>query len=126
MRRVIRRRPSWVTGFLLTVLVVGLAAAPAGARDLDRSALKPGLTLNEAVQAFGQPDAIEWVNAKGQAVFFLFFENEGKDLLKLQAGPIGGDVVTRDDGRTYLPLGFVTERLAGWGKKYYEQIKSPE
>jgi len=120
------RRLVWWTVSVVTVLGVGLAAAPAGARDLDRSALKPGLTLNEAVQAFGQPDAIEWVNAKGQGVFFLFFENEGKDLLKLQAGPIGGDVVTRDDGRTYLPLGFVTERLAGWGKKYYQQIKPPE
>ncbi len=120
------RRLVWWTVSVVTAVVVGLAAVPAGARDLDRSALKPGMTLNEAVQAFGQPDAIEWVNAKGQAVFFLFFENEGKDLLKLQAGPIGGDVITRDDGRTYLPLGFVTERLAGWGKKYYQQIKSPE
>jgi hypothetical protein len=120
------RRLVWWTVSVATAVGVGLAAAPAGARDFDRSALKPGLTLNEAVQAFGQPDAIEWVNAKGQAVFFLFFENEGKDLLKLQAGPIGGDVVTRGDGRTYLPLGFVTERLAGWGKKYYEQVKSLE
>lgn len=126
MRPLKPSRPAWVTGFLLTVLVVGLAALPAGARDLDRGALNQGMTLNEAVQAFGQPDAIEWVNAKGQAVFFMFFENEGKDLLKLQAGPIGGDVITRDDGRTYLPLGFVTERLSGWGKKYYKQIKSLE
>ena len=25
-----------------------------------------------------------------------------------------------------LPLGFVTEALAGWGKEFYEQNKSPQ
>ena len=92
--------------------------------DIDRTLLKQGMSLPEVVQAFGQPDSIEWVNSKGQAILFVFFETPDKGFL--QGGPIGGDTIKRDDGRTFLPLGFVTEQLTGWGKKFYIQIKTPE
>ena len=99
-------------------------AATAWADSLDRDALKQGMTLNEVVQIFGQPVRMEWVNMKGQGVFFLFYDDE--DCL-LCLGPIlDRDLLKQDDGRTVLPMGFVTEQLAGWGRKFYQQIKFPE
>jgi hypothetical protein len=95
----------------------GMAAA------LDRNALKKGMTLPEVVEAFGQPDQMEWVNAKGQPMLFVFYPTEDQIAL---LHPFGKDVLTLEDGRVYIPLGFVTERLAGWGKKFYERTKFPE
>ena len=111
---------------VVTALALGGPAVPTWAGDLDRDALKVGMTLSEVVETFGQPVRMEWVNMKGQAVFVLFYESEDRDLLKLQAGPIGGDTIKGEDGRTVLPLGFVTGRLAGWGRKFYKQVKFPE
>ena len=108
---------------LLLALGVCLLGAPAWA-DIDRTALKQGMSLPEVVQAFGQPDAMEWVNFKGQTILVVFFASADKGLL--QGGPMGGDTVKRDDGRTFLPLGFVTDQLTGWGKKFYTQITSTE
>ena len=107
----------------LLALGVSLLAPPAWA-DIDRTVLKKGMSLPEVVQAFGQPDSMEWVNFKGQAILVVFFATEDKGFL--QGGPLGGDTVKRDDGQTFLPLGFVTDQLTGWGKKFYTQIKSPE
>ena len=110
---------------VIRLLALGscLLAAPTWA-DIDRSALKQGMSLPEVVQAFGQPDAMEWVNFKGQTILVVFFASADKGLL--QGGPMGGDTVKRDDGRTFLPLGFVTDQLTGWGKKFYTQITSTE
>ena len=108
---------------LLLALGVCLLAPPAWA-DIDRAALKKGMSLPDVVQAFGLPDSMEWVNFKGQAILVVFFATEDKGFL--QGGPFGGDTVKRDDGQTFLPLGFVTDQLTGWGKKFYTQIKSPE
>lgn len=108
---------------ILLALGVCLLGAPAWA-DIDRTALKQGMSLPEVVQAFGQPDAMEWVNFKGQTILVVFFASADKGLL--QGGPMGGDTVQRDDGRTFLPLGFVTDQLTGWGKKFYTQITSTE
>jgi len=108
---------------LLLALGVCLLVPPAWA-DIDRTVLKKGMSLPEVVQAFGQPDSMEWVNFKGQAILVVFFATEDKGFL--QGGPLGGDTVKRDDGQTFLPLGFVTDQLTGWGKKFYTQIKSPE
>ena len=102
----------------------GCFLTPPSWADMNRTLLKTGMSLPEAVQAFGQPDSIEWVNSQGQPILFVFFETADKNFL--QGGPMGGDTVKRDDGRTVLPLGFVAERLAGWGKKFYIQLKSSE
>ena len=108
---------------LLLALGVCLLVPPAWA-DIDRTVLKKGMSLPEVVQAFGQPDAMEWVNFKGQTILVVFFASADKGLL--QGGPMGGDTVKRDDGRAFLPLGFVTDQLTGWGKKFYTQITSTE
>jgi len=124
LRRLMLLRLSWLTVTLLTVVALCGPAEPLWAGGLDRDALKKGMTLNEVVQAHGQPVRMEWVNLKGQAVFFLFYEAE--DCLLCLRAILGKDVLTQEDGRTVLPLGFVTERLAGWGLKFYEQTKFPE
>ena len=124
LRRLMLLRLSWLTVTLLTVMALCGPATPAWADGLDRDALKKGMSLNEVVQAHGQPVRMEWVNLKGQAVFFLFYEAE--DCLLCLGTILGKDVLTQEDGRTILPLGFVTERLAGWGRKFYEQAKFPE
>jgi hypothetical protein len=67
-----------------------------------------------AVQAFGQPVQVEWVNLKGRPVLFIFYPTDQSDAI------IG------QDGRMLLPLGFVAEALAGWGKEFYDQKKSPQ
>jgi hypothetical protein len=108
---------------LLLALGVCLLVPPTWA-EIDRAALKKGMSLPDVVQAFGQPDSMEWVNFKGQTILVVFFATKDKGLL--QGGPLGGDTVKRDDGQTFLPLGFVTDQLTGWGKKFYTQITSPE
>ena len=111
----------------IAILVIGITlwgyAFASVAAVLDRNALKKGMTLPEVVEAFGQPDQIEWVNANGQPVLFVFYPTEDQVAL---LHPFGKDVLTLEDGRVYIPLGFVTERLAGWGKKFYERTKFPE
>lgn len=123
VRRSRRRRLSWaITVALIGVVLYG-PAAPAWARDLNRDLLEKGMTLSEAIQTFGQPVRMEWVNLRGQAVFFLFYEAED---CALCLGPLDRDVLKHEDGRVFLPLGFVTEQLAGWGRKFYRQVKFPE
>jgi hypothetical protein len=111
-----------VSACVLIAVAVWAMPQSAGAADLDRSRLKTGMTLPEVVEAFGQPIQIEWINMKGTPVLFLFYEAE--DCL-LCLGPWDPDVLTQNDGRTVLPLGFVTERLANWGGKFYQQVKFP-
>lgn len=112
----------WVVSVLVAVVFAGVSVT-AVARDLDWKALKKGMSLPDVIQTFGQPDRMEWINASGQPVLFLFYETEDKRTL-LQ--PFGKDVLKETDGRSFLPLGFVTERLAGWGKKFYIRLKSPQ
>ena len=123
----LRRLVSLRIGRVIGIFVIGMVlwgpvpdSLPAG---LDRSALKKGMTLPEVVEAFGQPDKMEWVSVKGQPVLFAFYPTEDQIAL---LHPFGKDVLTLEDGRVYIPLGFVTERLAGWGKKFYERSKFPE
>jgi hypothetical protein len=82
------------------------------------------MSLPEVVQSFGLPDSMEWVNYQGQSILFVFFETADKGFL--QGGPFGGDTITRENGRTALPLGFMTDQLAGWGKRFYFQFKPSE
>jgi len=100
------------------------AAVPIARADgFNLDLLKAEMTLMEVIQVFGQPARMEWVNQKGMAVLFLFYPTEDRfSLLR----PLGNDLVTLEDGRTYTPLGFVTETLAGWGKKFYDQARVPQ
>jgi hypothetical protein len=107
---------------LIAFLSCWLGAGTAWPRDLDRKALQPGMTLPEVVQAFGQPDSMEWMDVQGQAVLFVFFESEDRSVLSVF--PMWRDTIKVQDGRSLLPLGFVTEKLAGWGKKFYIQMNS--
>jgi hypothetical protein len=88
--------------------------APAWAADINRDLLKRGMTLNEVVVTFGQPAQMEWVNLKGTAVLFIFYPTDKSD------------AVFKQDGSMWLPLGFVTELLAGWGKEFYEEVRFPK
>lgn len=117
MRQLLR-----ISACVLIAIAIWAMPQIAAAADLDRSLLKTGMTLPEVVAAFGQPTQIEWVNMSGTPVLFLFYEAE--DCL-LCLGPWDPDVLTQNDGRTVLPLGFVTEKLANWGGKFYRQVKFP-
>lgn len=100
---------------LCVVTAVFLVAAPAAwADEVNRDLLKKGMSLNDVVLTFGQPAQIEWVNLSGTAVLFIFYPTDQSD------------AVFRKDGLMLLPLGFVTEALAGWGKDFYEQNRSPQ
>ena len=123
MRYSLRRRLLWMAA------CVGLAASLwatvpiAQADGLNPDLVKAGMTMMDVIQAFGQPNRMEWVNHKGTPVLFLFYQTEDRfSLLR----PFGNDLVTLEDGRTYTPLGFVTETLAGWGKKFYDQTRLPQ
>jgi hypothetical protein len=118
MVRTLLAKALMVVGLMACVLAVPVWAG------VDRSALKKGMTLPEVVQAFGLPDSMEWVNFEGQPILFVFFESEDKGLL--QGGPLGGDTIKRDDGRRFLPVGFLANELAGWGKKFYIRFKPAE
>jgi len=112
MRHVLR---CWLCMMVCAVTAWVLVAAPAvWADDLNRDLLRKGMALNDVVLTFGQPTQIEWVNLSGTAVLFIFYPTEQSD------------AVVRQDGRAMLPLGFVTEALAGWGKDFYEQNRSPK
>jgi hypothetical protein len=100
--------------FVLTVLVYCLVAGQGWAM-IDKDALKEGMSLPDVVEAFGQPARVEWVNLKGQPMLFLFYPYDGFF-----------DGLKQEDGGKVLPLGFVAEKLSGWGRKFYEQAKSPD
>lgn len=95
-------------------VVLSVAAPAARAQDVNRDLLQKGMSLNDVVLTFGQPTQIEWINLSGTAVLFIFYPTDQSD------------AVVRQDGLMLLPLGFVTETLAGWGKTFYEQNKSPQ
>jgi hypothetical protein len=95
--------------------VLGGTSVSVQAESLDKDALKIGMTLADVVESFGQPLRLEWVNFKGQAVLFLFYPYDGLF-----------DGLKQEDGRKSIPLGFVTEKLSGWGRKFYEQTKLPD
>jgi hypothetical protein len=113
-----------VIGGVLLFFVLLLLVQPVGARTIDRKALKQGMTLPEVVQALGQPDRIQWMSANGQAVLVAFFETDDSGIRSLF--PFVGDTVKSEDGRMFLPLGFVHEGLVGWGRKYYKQLQQPQ
>jgi hypothetical protein len=113
-----------VIRFLLLVCVLWLWIQPASARTIDRKALKQGMTLPEVVQVLGQPERIQWMSANGQAVLVVFFESDDSGMFSLF--PFVGDTVKSEDGRKFLPLGFVHEGLVGWGSKYYQQLQQPK
>lgn len=102
-----------VTVCVVTVLAV-VAASTVWAGDLNRDLLKKGMSLNDVILTFGQPAQIEWVNLSGTAVLFVFYPTDQSD------------AVFRKDGLLLLPLGFVTEALAGWGKDFYEKNQAPQ
>lgn len=123
MRDLLRRRLLWVAACVGIAATLCAAVPIARADGLNLDLLKEGMTLMEVIQAFGQPARMDWVNQKGTPVFFLFYPTEDRfSLLR----PLGNDLVTLEDGRTYTPLGFVTETLAGWGKKFYDQARFPQ
>ena len=123
MRYPVRRRLLWMAACVVTVVTWWVAVPPAWADGFNPDLLKTGMSLTDVVDAFGQPARMEWVNQKGTPVMFLFYQTEDRfSVFRL----FGNDLVTLEDGRTYTPLGFVTELLAGWGKKFYDQTRFPQ
>ncbi len=96
------------------VVMLSVTAQAAWAQDINRDLLRKGMGLNDVVQTFGQPNHMEWANVKGTPVLFIFYPTDKSD------------AVFRVDGSMWLPLGFVTEVLAGWGREYYEEIQSAQ
>jgi len=123
MRYLLRRRLLWLAACVGTAATLWAAVPIAWADGLNPDLLKTGMTLPDVVQVFGQPNRMEWVNQKGTPVLFLFYPTEDRFSLRR---PFGNDLVTLEDGRTYTPLGFVTETLAGWGRKFYDQTRVPQ
>ena len=110
MRYLLRRRLPWMAACIGIAATLWAAVPTAQADGFNPDLLKTGM-------------ALEWVNQKGTPVLFLFYPTEDRfSLLR----PFGNDLVTLEDGRTYTPLGFVTEILAGWGKKFYDQARFPQ
>ena len=109
------------TGLCLLVVLVVVSQAWAG--PINKDQLKPGMTLTETINTFGQPLQMEWLNVSGQAMLFMFYESETCALC-LEA-VTGQDVIVQPDGRVVIPLGFTFNGLSGWGKKYYEGVKLP-
>jgi len=97
-----------------TAVMLSVVAPAAWAQSSGEDLLKKGMTLPMVIQTFGQPVEMEWVNLKGKPVLFIFYPTD-------QA-----DAVVRQDGRMLLPLGFVAEGLAGWGKDFYDRHKFPQ
>ena len=123
MRYSLRRRLLWMAACVVAAATWWVAVPPAWAEGFNPDLLKTGMTLTDAVETFGQPARMEWANQKGTPVLFLFYQTEDRfSLLRL----FGNDLVTLEDGRTYTPLGFVTEILTGWGKKFYDQTRFPQ
>ena len=105
-----------MTACAAIAVLLSVAAQAAWAQDINRNLLKKGMSLNDVVLTFGQPAQIEWVNLSGTAVLFIFYPTDKS----------GDAVVRQQDGRLFLPMGFVTETLAGWGKDFYEKNRSPQ
>ena len=123
MRYPVRPRQLWMAACVVTAATWWVAVPPAWAEGFNPDLLKTGMSLTDVVDAFGQPARMEWVNQKGTPVMFLFYQTEDRfSLLRL----FGNDLVTLEDGRTYTPLGFVTQTLVGWGKKFYDQTRFPQ
>ena len=123
MRYPVRRRLLWMAACVVTVVTWWVAVQSAWADGFNPDLLKTGMSLTDVVDAFGQPARMEWVNQKGTPVMFLFYQTEDRfSLLRL----FGNDLVTLEDGRTYTPVGFVTQTLVGWGKKFYDQTRFPQ
>ena len=97
-----------------TAVMLSVVTPAVWAQNINEDLLKKGMTLPVVIQTFGQPVQMEWVNLKGRPVLFIFYPTD-------QA-----DAVVRQDGRTLLPLGFVAEALAGWGKDFYDRHKFPQ
>ncbi len=108
MRQLLR-----VSACVLIAVAVWTMPQVVRADDVNRDLLQKGLKLVQAIEAFGQPAQMEWVNLKGTPVLFIFYPSDQSDAIQLA------------DGRTLLPLGFVIESLEGWGKDYYQQTKFP-
>ena len=123
MRYPVRRRLLWMVACVVTASTWWVAVPPVLADGFNPDLLKTGMTMTDAVEKFGQPAQMEWVNQKGTPVLFLFYQTEDRfSLFRL----FGNDLVTLEDGRTYTPLGFVTEILTGWGKKFYDETRFPQ
>ena len=103
-----------MTACAAIAVLLSVAAQAAWAQNINRDLLKKGMSLNDVVLTFGQSAQIEWVNLSGTAVLFIFYPTDQSD------------AVARQDGRLLLPMGFVTEALAGWGKDFYEKNRSPQ
>src|SRR2546428_5968549 len=113
MRYLLRRRLLWMAACVWIAATLGAAVPIAQADGFNPDLLKTGMTLTDVVQAFGQPARMEWVNLKGTAGVFLFFETQDR----FSPPPLfGNDLVTLGDGRTFTPLGFVTQRPTRLGK----------
>ena len=97
-----------------TTVMLSVVAPTAWAQNINEDLLKRGMTLTVVIQAFGQPVQMEWVNLKGKPILFIFYPTD-------QA-----DAIIQQNGRMLLPLGFVAEALAGWGKEFYDRIKFPQ
>ena len=106
----------YVPGLMVCVVTaLFLAVAPAArADDLNRDLLRKGMSLHDVIQTFGQPTQLEWVNVRGTPILVIFYPTDKSDA-----------VFRATDNRTFLPLGFVAEGLTGWGRDFYEEIKSP-
>ena len=123
MQYPLRRRLLWMAACVVIASTWWVAVPPARADGFNPDLLKTGMTMTDAVEKFGQPAQMEWVNQKGTPVLFLFYQTEDRfSLFRL----FGNDLVTLEDGRTYTPLGFVTELLVGWGEKFYDQTRFPQ
>ena len=62
--------------------------------------LRIGMHRDEVVSLLGRPRAVE---LHGATEFWLYAADEP------------------EDGTAFLPIGFVDQRVAGWGREYYEQ-----
>ena len=120
----LRRKVVPVLAAVAAVLLIGAPPPPAWADPINKDQIKLGMTLSDTLQAFGQPAEVEWVNLKGQAVLFLFYEGQTCTVcLELFTGQ---DVIERQDGRLLYPLGFISDAVSGWGRSYYENMKLPK
>src|SRR5207247_3002723 len=78
MRYLLRRRLLWMAVCVWIAATLGTAVPIARADGFNPDLLKTGMTLTDVVQAFGQPNRMEWVNQKGTPVLFLFYTNEDR------------------------------------------------
>jgi len=72
MRYLLRRRLPWMAACIGIAATLWAAVPTAQADGFNPDLLKTGMALPDVVQAFGQPNRMEWVNQKGTPVLFLF------------------------------------------------------